>query len=324
MNEAFRELHVLLAGCGSIGKRHARILSELGVGRICACDPNPAQLEALRAAVPGVKPCSSFQAGLDGAPDAVFILTPPELHVPMACETILAGRHVFLEKPVSDTMDGVDELIELAGRSGRKAMVGLCFRYHEALRRAKRMLDQGEIGRVASIRALVGEHLPEVRPDFRTLFSAKGLGAFDLMHDLDLALWYANQPVREVHAVHGTFSDIGIEAPDLVEILLRFEDRCAATVHMDFFQRPRRRQMELIGTRGTIVVEFGRWDRYTLSVYRAGRDEWETWTAATERDDMFRAEDREFLEAIVFDRAIACTLEEGRKALEVVSAARRG
>lgn len=318
MSTPFRDLHVLLAGCGSIGKRHARILSELGVGRIAVCDPDPTQIATLCTLTPGVHPCGSFRAGLDAKPDAAFILTPPKLHVPMAQEAILAGCHVFLEKPVSDTMDGVAEMSLLARESRRKAMVGLCFRYHKGLLRAKQLLDHGTIGRLVSVRALVGEHLPEVRPDYRNLFSAQYSGAFDLMHDIDLALWYAGQRVREVHAVFGTFSDIGIQAPDLVEILMRFEDRCAATVHLDFFQRPRRRQIELMGVDGTIVVEFAHWDRYTLSAYTAARGEWETVNEETARDDMFRDEDREFLTAIVEDRAIVCTIEEAAKALEVV------
>ena len=96
-------------------------------------------------------------------------------------------------------------------------------------------------------------------------------GAFELMHDLDLALWYAGQPVKKLHCVYGTYSDIGIQSPDVVEFLLDFEDRCTASVHLDFFQRPRRRQMELIGTEGVVTVEFARWDRCTVSLYEAAQ-----------------------------------------------------
>ena len=95
-------------------------------------------------------------------------------------------------------------------------MVALCFRYHEGLVRAKQYLDSGRIGRLVSIRALMGEHLPDVRPDYRTMYLALHNGAFELMHDVDLALWYAGQPVRKVHCVYGTYSDIGIQAADMV------------------------------------------------------------------------------------------------------------
>jgi predicted dehydrogenase len=241
----------------------------------------------------------------------------------MAVQAIHAGCHVLSEKPLSDTVKGIDDLIALAEQEDKKVMVGLCFRYHAGLVKAKGYLDSGRIGRLVSVRALMGEHLPDVRPDYRDLFSAKHGGAFDLMHDIDLAIWYAGQPVRQVYSLNGTYSDIGIEAPDVVEILMGFKDRCLASVHLDFFQRPRRRQIELIGTDGVILVEFARWDRCSVRVYEAARGAWEQEELDTDRDDMFRAEDREFLQAVAEDRPIACTVEEARRSVEVVLAAQQ-
>lgn len=321
MVKRWQDLSILIVGCGSIGKRHARVLAGLGVTDIRACDSSAEQQRTLVEQIPSVKTYHSFEAGLTDRPDAVLICTPPAMHIPMAKQAIEAGCHVLTEKPLSDSTDGIDDLIALAERRRKKVMVALCFRYHGGLVKAKECLDSGRIGRLASVRALMGEHLPDVRPDYRTLFSAKVGGAFDLMHDIDLALWYAGRPVREVHAVYGNYSDIGIEAPDLVEILMDFNDRCTATVHLDFFQRPRRRQMELIGTKGVITVEFARWDQCTVSVYEAARGEWNAEELTTDRDDMFRAEDREFFEAVANDRPIRSTVLEGRKSLDVVLAA---
>jgi predicted dehydrogenase len=323
MVEAWNELSVLIVGCGSIGKRHARVLKSLGVGGVRACDPSLEQRKAFSAESPGVRICDSYDAGLRDRPDAVLICTPPAMHIPMACQAIAAGCHALLEKPLSDTLDGIDELEAMADRSGKKIMVALCFRYHEGLLRAKQHLDAGRIGRVVSIRALMGEHLPDVRPDYRSLYLARYNGAFELMHDLDLALWFAGQPLKKVHCVYGTYSDIGIESPDVVEFQLDFEDRCVATVHLDLFQRPRRRQIELIGTKGVVTVEFAKWDRCTVSLFDGDIGEWRAEELTTDRDDMFRAEDREFLEAVVGDTPIRCTVAEGRKSLEAVFAARR-
>lgn len=315
------DLSVLIVGCGSIGKRHARVLHEIGIRDLRACDPVAEQRKALRAQVPSVKLYDSFEAGVREQPACVFICTPPWLHVPQAMQAIRAGAHVFSEKPLSDSLDGVDELETFAARENKKVMLGLCFRFHDGLRRAKKLIDEGRIGRVVSIRALMGEHLPDVRPDYRTLFSAQKTGAFDLMHDIDLAIWFANQSVRRVQSTFGTFSDIDIAAPDLIELLIDFEDRCVATVHLDFFQRPRRRQIEIIGTHGVVIVEFARWERCTVSMFEAGK--WLHEELATDRDDMFRAEDREFLQAVVENKQIECTIAQARKSLEVVLAAQK-
>ncbi|MFZ2658042.1 MAG: Gfo/Idh/MocA family oxidoreductase, partial [Victivallales bacterium] len=298
-----------------------RILHSLGVSDICVFDRDKKLLDSLVAEIPSVKTVGSFEEGLKQKPDAVFILTPPKLHIPMAMEAIKNGCHVFCEKPISDSTELVGEFSELLAKSDRKFMVGLCFRYHEGIQKVKKLLDRGEIGRLISVRALMGEHLPSVRPDYKQLFSSKYSGSFDLMHDIDLALWFADRPVKNVFSVHGAYSDIGIEAPDVVELLLEFEGKCVATVHLDFFQRPRRRQMELIGTEGVMTIEFGSWDEYTISVYDVKKAKWDTSTEKTTRDDMFIKEDSAFLKAVSGDEAITCGLEEALKSLKVVQAA---
>jgi hypothetical protein len=70
-------------------------------------------------------------------------------------------------------------------------------------------------------------------------------------------------------------------------------------------------------------VEFAKWERSTVSVYEAARGQWEAEELTTDRDDMFRAEDREFLEAVANDKPFRCTIVEGRKSLEAVLAAQR-
>ena len=322
MVKDWHDLSVLIAGCGSIGKRHARLLREMGVKDVRACDPLAAQRESLAAQTP-VRMYESFEAGLGAQPDVLLVGTPPKLHIPMAVEAMRAGCHVLCEKPLSDTLEGIDELTRTIAETGRQFMVALCFRYHEGLLKAKRIVESGRIGRLVSIRMLMGEHLPDVRPDYRDLFTAKYSGAFDLMHEIDLAVWYAGQPVRGVACFSGTYSDIGIEAPDLVEMAIDFEDRRMAAVHLDFFQRPRRRLTELMGTNGVVTVEFARWDRSTVACFDAAKGVWEQDEFTTDRDDMFRAEDREFLEAVAGGRPAPCGVAEARKSVEIVEQAAR-
>ena len=323
MKKNWQEVSILIAGCGSIGKRHTRILKELRVKDISACDPVESQRRSLLSETPDVKMYADFERGLEVRPDAVLIATPPDLHVPMAKRAIEAGCHVLIEKPVSDTTKGLDEFQKLIDQKNKKVMVALCFRYHEGLLLARKHLESGAIGRLVSIRALMGEYLPEVRPDYENLFVIKQGGAFDLMHDIDLAIWYAGKAVSRVYSLCGVLSDLEFDAPDVAEILIDFNSKCFASVHLDFFQRPRRRQIELIGTEGVIIVEFARWDRCTVSTYRTAKGSWTTRELMTDRDDMFRTEDREFLQTIVNDRPVSCTIAEAGKSVEVVERAQR-
>ena len=322
MAKHWKEISVLIAGCGSAGRRHARVLAELGVRDIRACDPTAAQRTTLKQQIPVTKIYESFADGLEGQPDSTLICTPPGMHIPMISEAIEAGCHVLCEKPLSDSTRGIDEVVELAIRKRRKVMVALCFRFHEGLLKAHQYLRKGRIGRLVSVRALMGEHLPEVRPDYREMYMSRYEGAYDLSHDVDLVIWYTGQPIRSVRAYAGSYSDIAIEAPDVVEILVDFQDRCLANVHLDFFQQPRRRQIDLIGTEGVISVEFASWDHCTVSCYDPASTDWLVEKLTTQRDDMFAAEDREFLVAVAENRQFSCTIAEAHKSVEVIELAK--
>ena len=314
MND-FSKLNLLIVGCGSIGKRHAQVLTDLGVAHLTACDPSAEQRQSMQALLPQVKIVEDYEAALaSGRFDGAFILTPTAMHLSMAEKVLRAGCHVFIEKPLSNSTDGVDGLKALANECGRQVMVGFCFRYHEVLLRAKKLLEQGVIGRLVNIRALMGEPFA----NYMNMYYSRYSGAFELVHDLDLALWYSGQPVEEVHAVYGSFSDMGMSSPDSIELLLRFRDRMAATVHLDFYQHPRRRQIELIGVKGTIIVEFASWDRATLSWYTTDTRAWDVREYPTKRNDMFRDEDTEFLRAVQGRQEIICTVDEALRSLRVV------
>jgi len=186
-------------------------------------------------------------------------------------------------------------------------------------------VDQGRIGRIVSIRCHMGEHLPTVRPDYRTLFTTQYSGAFDLTHEIDIACWFAgDRPATQVKALYGKFSDVDMKAPDTVGILIRFGDACLASVHLDFFSQPRTRVTELYGTEGTIRVDFPTWDQCALSIFRAADPQWRTQTLPTERDHMFRSEDSEFLHAITTPTPIRLGLPQALPSLDIVTRAQNG
>lgn len=312
---------VLVVGMGSIGRRHTRILRELGVADIRACDTSAERLDAARADFDIAQAYASFDEALRSRPQAVFVCSPTALHVEQALAALEAGADVFIEKPLSASLDGIEQLQRTANERGRVVMVGHCFRFHEGLVRAKRLIEQGGIGRLVSIRCMVGEHIPDVMPSYKSMYISQYSGAYELMHEIDLALWFAGRVPDRVIAIDGSASDVGMRSPDLVEAVIRFGDRLVASVHLDFFQRARRRQTELMGTEGTIIIEFARWEKCVLSVYEASTGEWAVEELDTDRDDMFRAEDGAFLAACAARTAPPVTIADGRLAVSVMLAA---
>jgi len=319
MKTAYADLKLLLIGGGSIGTRHTEVLLGLGAKKLTLCDPSIQQREKLKQLFPQITVAEDYRLELQkGDYDAAFIFTPTGMHLPVAMDALNAGCHVFIEKPLANSSEGVDALRALAEKKGLRVMVGFCFRYHEVLLRARKLLQQGTIDRLINVRALMGEPFAEIQPNYLNMYYSKYSGAFELVHDLDLALWYADQPVEEVSAVYGSFSDMGMKSPDAIELLLRFRDRMAATVHLDFYQHPRRRQIELMGVKGTILVEFASWDEATLSYYTTDTRSWKTEKYPTRRNDMFRDEDAEFLDAVLGKTEITCTVEEALRSLQVI------
>ncbi len=311
----FENVSVLVAGLGAIGKRHVDILKELGVGKLFVFDPNADAVKLITKKYPDIESVDSFEDGLLKKPFAVFILTPTKMHIPMAIKALGSGAHVFIEKPLSNSSEDIDALKETMKKSGKQVMVGFCMRYHRVLLKAKEMLNRGDIGRLVSVRAIVGEDFPSIHPEYKEMYLSKYSGVFELVHDIDLAIWCADQKVKNVYSVYGAFSDYEFESPDTVEMLMEFENKCVATVHLDFFQNPRRRMLELIGVGGVITVEFSSWDEATLSIYKKSEGKWDIQKIKTERNDMFLDENREFLTLALDNKPMKCDIDEASKSL---------
>lgn len=312
---AVKDHKILLVGCGSIGKRHAQCLRDIGVEQFVFFDTEPDRSLEL-AELYGGATVSSYEEGLASDADCVYILSPTRLHVQQAIMAVNAGKHVFLEKPLSDKLEGIDKLNALAKEKGVVVEVGFCFRFHDGVRELKRRLDAGVIGKPVSIRAMMGEHFPDMRPDYMSTYYVKYSGAFELVHDLDLAIYLAGKEPVAYHGYFGSYSDLGFESPDTVEMVVQFPD-CIANVHLDFFQSPRTRTMTVLGSQGQMILTFSSWDEYELRIFTRHSNEWEVLRADTQRNDMFRAESQNFLAAIEGEEENACPVSEAVKSLIV-------
>jgi predicted dehydrogenase len=324
-DEASREIRILIVGCGTIGRVHAGTLQALGVSTLAVCDPYEKNRLALQDEFGIREGYSDLEEALGKRADAVFICTPPALHVRQARLVVEAGCDVFVEKPLSDTLAGVDDLIDLAERQDRLLMVGLPLRFHAGLRRVKQLIDGGAIGRLVSIRAMLGVYLPEGRRigDYRTMYIARLRGGviLDYLHEIDLVQWVVGATPRQVFAFAGKLSDVEIETNDTAEILLRFDAGLIASIHLDLFQRAKRRETEFMGTQGTILIDLANWNQCPIRIYRAETKRWESETLSMQLGDLFRAEDQEFLRCMATRGKPALDGNEGKKSVETALAA---
>lgn len=144
-------LSIALVGSGYWGKNLVRNFHELGaLGMIV--DPDPGVRERMGKLYPGVRLASSFSEALTAKDiDAVAIATPAETHATLAREALLAGKDVYVEKPLClDEAEG-KALIETAIAHQRILMVGHLLWYHPVLLKLKELIAQGELGRIRYI-----------------------------------------------------------------------------------------------------------------------------------------------------------------------------
>jgi predicted dehydrogenase len=273
-----------------------------------------------------VRQVPDLDAALSERPDAVFITNPSALHLAVAQAAADAGCALFIEKPLADTWDGVERLIETVERRGSLAMLGYQMRFHPGLLRLKELLRGGAIGRVISARLDFGEYLPGWHPyeDYRDSYAAKrSLGGGVLLsqiHEFDYLYWLWGSPER-VYASGGHLTSLEVDVEDFVVTQLEYGAGAAiavATLHLDYLRRPAVRSCEAIGEDGRIALNLldGRLVRTTPDGAVAIEEH------AFERNDLFVAEVRHFLGCLSGTETPMATLRDGAMSLKLALAAR--
>lgn len=315
-------MKILIAGFGSIGRRHFRNLLALGEQDLLFLRTGQSTLQDDEIA--GYPVETKIDKALAHRPDAVIVTNPTALHLDVAIPAAEAGCHLFLEKPLSHSLRRLDLLENALERGGGRVFVGFQYRFHPGLLKIKDLLTQQELGKPLSVRVQWGEFLPGWHPweDYRKGYSArKDLGGgvvLTLCHPLDYLRWLLGE-VRALWAFVGHHSGLGLDVEDTAEIGLHFNQGTLGSVHLDYNQRPPSHHLELVCAGGTI-----RWDNATggVEVYGAALETWTTHELPTafERNQLFLSEMAHFLRVAQGLEPSKCDLMDGVKSLELALA----
>jgi predicted dehydrogenase len=262
---------ILVSGAGSIGERHIRNLLRLGHDAIAVHRVRGLPFRTLDRDFPVYNDLG--QALAEFRPTVVFVTNPTASHMPVALEAAAAGCHLFIEKPLSHTLEEVGRLQRLLSTHRRSAMVGYMLRFHPLFRRVKAWLDEGPEGRMGRplfVRASWGENVIDWHPweDYRESYAVRpemgGGPALTLSHEYDLLVWLLGLP-QEVIGMAAQHSPLEAACEHTLDTLIRFESGAVANVHLDYCQRPPSRSWEIVGTRGRASVDYfagliQRWD----------------------------------------------------------------
>lgn len=314
----------LIAGFGSIGRRHLNNLRALGENEIVLYRTHHSTLsdEDIR----DIPTETSLEAALSHRPDAVIVANPTALHLEVAIPAAQAGCSILMEKPISGSFDRVDQLRTALSEGDGRLLMGFQFRFHPTLRQISTWLQEGQIGRPISARAHWGEYLPGWHPweDYRQSYSARadlGGGVINtLSHPLDYLHWLLGETAG-LFAVSGN-KGLALEVEDTAEISLTYQNGTIASLHLDYVQRPPRHDLEIIGSEGTI-----QWSNATATarIYRVNTGEWQEVPPPTgfERNTLFLEEMRHFIEVAKKQAQPVCDLNDGLIALTLADSAYR-
>jgi predicted dehydrogenase len=245
----------LIAGLGSIGRRHFRNLIALGEKDIVLLRTRKATLPDDELA--GYPVETELQEALQKHnPDAVIVANPTSMHLDVAIPAVEAGCHILLEKPISHSLERLDILQKAAEKSGSRILVGFQFRFHPTLNRARELIQSNALGKILTVHAHWGEYLPQWHPweDYRQSYAARSdLGGgviVTLTHPLDY-LRYLLGDIETLWSFNGHISLLEIDVEDVAEIGLKFTNGAVGGVHVNYFQRPPVHRLEIVGTNGT-------------------------------------------------------------------------
>ena len=250
----------VIVGLGGLGRRHARNLKQLNPSiRLTGCRTRSTSVEDLGE---DGDLFDRIEYGIDRAlvsnPQFAVVASPASQHVNHALQLARAGVDLLIEKPLSDTFKGVQELVDECRQRAVKLAIGYNLRFEPSLQAVKRAVDEKLIGRVLAIRAEVGQYLPDWRPgrDYRQTVSAQAaLGGgplLELSHEFDYVRWLVGD-VRTVVANVGRVGDLDIDVPDVADVLLDIESGALGTVHLDMLDRASIRRCRVVGTDGTVA-----------------------------------------------------------------------
>ncbi len=191
----------------------------------------------------------------------VLVTASTSSHVELALQAARHGCHLFVEKPLSYTIDArLFELLDEVEKRGLINMVGCNMRYHPGPVAVKELLQSKFIGDTIAARIHAGSYLPHWHPgsDYRKNYSASpasGGAVLDCIHEIDLAIWYFG-PAKLVGAAGIPAVSIGLQTDGMAEILLRHESGVLSSLHLNFLQRDYKRSCQVIGSEGTIYWDF--------------------------------------------------------------------
>ncbi len=315
----------LIVGGGSIGKKHLDNLLDLSQ-KATIVEPVKARADEIKRKY-GICVYPKLEEALNGdGYDGALICNPNIFHIQTAIKIAKRGIHLFIEKPLSHDLEDVEALIRIVRRKRLYTFMGSNFKFHPSFKLMKKLLNNGEIGRVLSFTVISGQYLPDWHPweDYRKGYSAnKRLGGGVLLdsHEFDYIQWFLG-PINRVACFTGKYSNLKIDTEDIAEAVVELEDKSVGNVHLDYIQRPYRRSYYFYGEKGTLEWSHR---QKSVSLYEVSNRKWRYFKEDKNynSNQMYLEEMKHFLNILRGREKSVTDIYDAEQALKVIVAAKR-
>ncbi len=234
------ERNIAVIGCGYWGKNLVRNFAELSALHTI-CDASPSILEQFASRYPEINTETDYHRLLQNKElQGVVIATPAVLHYSIAKEALLAGKDVFVEKPLALRVEDGAELVELAQEKGRILMVGHLLEYHPAVAKLKELVDKGELGKIQYIYSN-RLNLGKFRTEENILWSFAP-------HDISVILLLLGGEMPQEVSAHGGYY-LHQDIADVTLTTMNFKDGIRAHIFVSWLHPFKEQRLVLVGDR---------------------------------------------------------------------------
>ena len=296
-----KKLNVAVIGTGFWGKNQARILANLDCTKlVCVCDVNSAAAQSVAAQFK-VEHHSDLDHVLSRNDiDAVTVCTPTTTHKEVATRALMAGKHVLVEKPMTNTVTEAHELLKLATMKELRVMPGHIERFNPAVTYLKNLIDVGKLGKVTLLLARRVGRWPERIGDV-------GVVRDTAIHDIDLTRYIFDD---EVHSLYARIGSLRHTKEDYAEVMLQFEKGGTAFIDANWLTPRKTRTLVVTGSDATVQLDY---ITQELSIEQSDQ----VIKPKIEKREPLAIELRHFAESILNDKPFAVNGADGLKAVEI-------
>lgn len=200
---------------------------------------------------------SNINELIDYQPELVIVASPASLHETHATTLMTHNIPVLIEKPLTAEPESAERILALAQSHNSLVMVGYCLRYLSSAIVIKQLLFEEIIGKVYNCSAVVGQYLPDWRPNkhySESVSAQKSLGGgalLELSHELDYLHWLLG-PLKLNYAQLRTTNELTLEVEEIADLILTSQQGTVCYIHMDFIQKQAQRECTFIGSKGRL------------------------------------------------------------------------